>query len=67
MASLDSWQFIPCCCLVTLVSLAQGTVFAFQANTPWKRVKSTLGLGTKVANLVMKSNGWDMTCIVPSR
>lgn len=37
------------------------------ANTPWKRVRLTLGFGTRAASLAMKSNGSKMTCVVPSR
>ena len=37
------------------------------ANTPWKRVRLTLGFGTGAASLAMKSNGSKMTCVVPSR
>jgi hypothetical protein len=39
----------------------------FGANTPWNRVRFTLGLGTSAANLAMKSSGSKMTCVVPSR
>ena len=37
------------------------------ANTPWKRVRLTLGLGTRAASRAMKSSGSKMTCVVPSR
>ena len=33
------------------------------ANTPWKRVRLTLGLGTSATSLDMKSNGSNMTCV----
>ncbi len=31
------------------------------ANTPWKRVRLTLGFGTRAASLAMKSNGLDVS------
>ncbi|MFT5450211.1 MAG: hypothetical protein ACI9DC_005416, partial [Gammaproteobacteria bacterium] len=37
------------------------------ANTPWKRVRFTRGLGTKATSRAMKSIGSNMTCVVPSR
>lgn len=37
------------------------------ANTPWKRVRLTRGLGTSAARRTMKSSGSMMTCVVPSR
>jgi len=39
----------------------------FGANTPWKRVRLTLGLGIKATSLEMKSNGSKMTWVVPLR
>jgi len=33
----------------------------FGASTPWKRVKFTLGLGTRLASLAMKSSGSKIT------
>jgi hypothetical protein len=33
----------------------------FGANTPWKRVKFTQGLGTRLASLAMKSSGSKIT------
>ena len=39
----------------------------FGANTPWKRGRFTLGLGTKTTSLEMKSSGSNMTCVVPLR
>ena len=35
----------------------------FGANTPWNRVRLTLGLGTGAASLAMKSTGSKMTCM----
>ena len=37
------------------------------ANTPWNRVRLTLGLGTRATSRAMKSSGSKMTCVVPSR
>lgn len=37
------------------------------ANTLWKRVRLTLGLGTRAANLPMKSKGSKIISVVPSR
>jgi len=37
------------------------------AKAPWKRVRFTLGLGTRAASLAMKSTGSKMTWVVPSR
>ena len=37
------------------------------ANTPWKRVRWTLGFGTRAASRAIKSSGSKMTCVVPSR
>jgi len=37
------------------------------ANTPWKRVRLTLGLGTSETNLAIKSNGSNITWVVPLR
>jgi hypothetical protein len=37
----------------------------FGANTPWKRVRLALGLGTRAASRAMKSNGSKITWIVP--
>jgi hypothetical protein len=37
------------------------------ANTPWKQVRLTLGLGARAANLAMKSKGSKTTGAVPSR
>ena len=36
------------------------------ANTPWKRVRLTLGLGTNDASFAIKSSGLNMTWVVPS-
>jgi len=33
----------------------------FGANTPWYRVRLTLGLGTRATSLEMKSNGSNIT------
>ncbi len=45
----------------------QSTVLAIGANTPWKRVRLTLGFGTRTASLAMKSSRLKITCVVPSR
>ena len=37
------------------------------ANTPWKRVRLTLGFGTEVARRAMRSSGSKVTCVVPLR
>lgn len=37
------------------------------ANTPWKRVRLTRGLGTRAASLAIKSSGSKMTWVVPLR
>lgn len=37
------------------------------ANTPWKRLRLTLGLATRAASRAMKSRGSKMTWVVPSR
>ena len=37
------------------------------ANTPWKRVRFTRGLGTNATSLATKSSGSNMTCVVPLR
>ena len=39
----------------------------FGVNTPWKRVRLSLGRGTKAASRAMKSSGSSTTCVVPSR
>jgi len=39
----------------------------FDANTPWKRVKLTLGLGTRLTSLAIKYSGSKTTWAVPSR
>ena len=39
----------------------------FGANTPWKRVRLTRGLGTKATSRAIKSIGSKTTCVVPSR
>ena len=36
-------------------------------NTPWKRVRFILGLGTRATSRAMKSSGSKMTWVVPSR
>jgi hypothetical protein len=35
----------------------------FGANTPWNRVRLTLGLGTRAASLAMKSTGSKITWV----
>ena len=35
------------------------------AKTPWKRVRLTLGLGTKATSLEIKSSGSNITWVVP--
>ena len=55
---------------VTLASSFGVTCFRnrlFGANTPCNRVRLTLGLGTRAANLAMNSNGSRTMCVVPSR
>ena len=37
------------------------------AKTPWKRVRLTLGLGTKATSLEIKSSGSNITWVVPLR
>jgi hypothetical protein len=39
----------------------------FGATTPWQRVKLTLGLGTRLTSLTIKSSGSKITSVVPSR
>ena len=39
----------------------------FGANTQWKRVRLTRGLGTSAASFAMKSSGSKKTCVAPSR
>lgn len=39
----------------------------FGANTPWNRVRLSLGRGIKAARRAMKSSGSKTTCVVPSR
>ncbi len=39
----------------------------FGANTPWKRVRLSLGRGTSAARRAIKSSGSSTTCVVPSR
>jgi hypothetical protein len=47
-----------------LVTCARCALFG--ANTPWKRVRLTRGLGTSALSLAMKSRGSKSTCVVPS-
>jgi len=55
LAPLPRWALVSCarCALLG-------------ANTPWKRVRLTRGLGTSAASLAMKSSGSKSTCVVPS-
>jgi len=65
-------RFIGCPDLVALASLCQRhkhPVLAFWGDAPWKRVRLTPGLGTRAANLSMKSSGLkiDVSGAVPVR
>ena len=53
--------------LPRLAGVTQARCLLFGANTPWKRVRFTLGLGTRAVSLAMKSTGSKMTWVVPSR
>jgi len=56
------WQPLP-----RFAGVTRARCLLFGANTPWNRVRLTLGLGTRAASLAMKSTGSKMTCVVPSR
>lgn len=45
----------------------QCAMLAVGANTPWKRVRLTLGFGTKAASLARKSKGSKIAWVVPLR
>ena len=74
-ASLSEWRFplSECHCLACwaplprLAGVTRERCLLFGANTPWKRVRFTRGLGTRAASRAMKSSGSKMTCVVPSR
>jgi hypothetical protein len=53
--------------LPRLAGVTNARCWLFGANTPWKRVRLTRGLGTRAASRAIKSNGSKMTCVVPSR
>ena len=53
--------FLP---LPRLAGVTKARCLLFGANTPWKRVRLTLGFGTKAANLAMKSSGSKITWVV---
>lgn len=50
-----------------LSGVTRARCLRFGANTPWKRVRLILGLGTRAASRAMKSSGSKMTCVEPSR
>ncbi len=47
--------------LPRLAGVTHTRYLLFGANTPWNRVRFTLGLGTRAASLAMKSTGSKMT------
>jgi len=53
--------------LPRLAGVTQTRWRLFGANTPWNRVRLTLGFGTSAAKRAMKSSGSKTTCVVPSR
>ena len=55
-----------CCHLPRLAGVTRARCLLLGANTPWKRVRFTLGFGTSAASLAMKSSGSKMTWVVPS-
>ena len=51
-----------------LAGVTKARCLLFGANTPWNRVRFTLGLGTKAANRARKSRGskiWCMDALMP--
>ena len=52
---------------IRLAGVTRARYLLLGANTPWKRVRLTRGLGTRAANRAIKSNGSKMTCVVPAR
>jgi len=63
-ASFGVLTFFP---LPRLAGVTIARYLLFGANTPWKRVRLTLGLGTREASLDIKSSGSNITCVVPLR
>jgi len=63
-ASSADWVFLR---LPRLAGVTLARYLLFGANTPWKRVRLTLGLGTSETNLAIKSNGSNITWVVPLR
>ena len=51
--------------LPRLAGVTRARYLLLGAKTPWKRVKLTLGLGTRATSLEIKSNGSNMTWVVP--
>ena len=62
-ASLLATFFLP---LPRLLGVICARYLLLGANTPWDRVKFTLGLGTNAASFDMKSSGSNTTWVVPS-
>jgi hypothetical protein len=52
--------------LPRITGVIKARCLLFGANTPWDRVRLTLGLGTMAASRAMKSSGSKMTWVVPS-
>ena len=65
--SCPSWEALGLAPLPRFAGVTDARCWLFGANTPWKRVRFTRGFGTRAASRAMKSSGWKMTCVVPSR
>ena len=50
-----------------LAGVTSARCWLLRANTPWYRLRLTLGLGATAASVAMKSSGSKMTWVVPSR
>ena len=53
--------------LPRLAGVTSARCWLLGVKTPWQRVRLTRSLGTRAANLAMKSKGSNMTCVVPLR
>jgi len=58
------WHFVS---LPRLAGVTSSRYLLLGANTPWKRVRFIRGFGANETNREIKSNGSNMTCVVPLR
>jgi hypothetical protein len=60
--SSGDWVFLH---LPRLAGVTRARYLLLGAKTPWKRVRWTLGLGTRETSLEIKSSGSNMTWVAP--